>query len=115
VKRTYAVVISCFLALTSAQQAGAAAAAVSADESARNALLLTQVLESEGDLAHPPEYSVEDRAVYAVIDGTPAEARERCLVIESLVERYDLVFAEGWTAQVLTEDSDGQPMASCPL
>lgn len=114
-KRTYAVVMSCFLAMMSAQQAGAAQADASADESENNAVLLTQILESEGDLAHPPEYSVKERMVYAVVDGTPDEARERCLLIESLVERYDLVFAKGWTAQVLTEDSEGQVMASCPL
>lgn len=120
-KRTYAVVMTGFLALMSAQYAGAADVEAGgdgeagADKSEQNAVLLTQILESEGDLAHPPEYSVEERMVYAVVDGTPDEARERCLLIESLVERYDLVFAKGWTAQVLTEDSEGQVMASCPL
>lgn len=110
-KRTYAVVMSCLLTLMGAQHAGAA----DADESEQNALLLTQILESEGDLSHPPEFFAEDRTVRAVIDGSPMEARQTCLAIEAMVERNQLVFAEGWTAEVLTDDSDGEVMASCPL
>lgn len=110
-KTHYAAILCFFLTLVTAQCSWAA----STDESVESASVLTKILDGTDALSQASEFSAEDRAVYASVDGSPEDAKKFCSEINVIVEKYDLVFAEGWTVQLTSTDSDGQVMAVCPL
>lgn len=107
----YAAALCFFLTMVTAQYTCAAAT----DESAKSALLLTQILDGTDALTQASDFSAENRTVSAVVDGSPEDAKKFCSDISAIVEKYELVFSEGWTAQLMSTDSDGQVMAVCPL
>lgn len=107
----YAAVMCFLLTMLTAHSASAATEA----ESAENALTLTQILDGTDALDAASEFSAEDRAVYAVVDGTPQDAQQFCSQVDALVKKYELVFAKGWIVQLTIPDADGQAMAVCSL